>query len=85
MTAAVMTCLLLPWGTPFGIAALLAMLGSSKLIDGNLFVGAERQLNIARWIVLMGTVLGFVGGVVSWFGVVSTWQGLSVLEGPIAP
>lgn len=76
ITAAVMTALLAPAGTVFGLSALVVTLGSRAALDRQDMETASSKLHWCRVLVLVGTALG-IGLLV--------WQGSSVLAVLLSP
>ncbi len=60
LTAAVMTALLVPIGSLFGIAALLVAKGTRAAIDTKDWASAGKKLDLCRVLVLVGTILSVV-------------------------
>lgn len=60
-TAAVMTCLLAPFGLIFAAPALLLMRGLPRAIDAGEESVAKRRLQMSRVVVLTGTAIGMIG------------------------
>jgi len=59
-TAAVMTCLLAPFGLIFAVPALLLMRGVPRAIDAGEESAVEKKLGISRVVVLIGTAIGML-------------------------
>jgi len=64
-TAAVMTCLLAPFGPPFGVVALWLMRGIEVKIDCQPERQADAILRTARAIVIAGSSLGFTAALIT--------------------
>lgn len=60
LTAGVMTVLLPPFGTPFGLLALLLARGSRAAIESKDFARAGSKIDRCRLFALIGTAIGLV-------------------------